>query len=56
MVSRLDLTGLVSHHVDIDAVVSGVDLDAAVARVDLDAAASRVDLDAIVGLSTSMPR
>ena len=50
VVSRLDLTGLVTHHVDIDAIVSGVDLDAAVARVDLDAAVSRVDLDAVVGL------
>ena len=50
VVSRLDLTGLVTRHVDIDDIVSGVDLDAAVARVDLDAAVARVDLDAVVGL------
>jgi hypothetical protein len=49
VVSRLDLTSLVTRHVDLDRVVSEVDLDAVVARVDLDAAVARVDLDAIVG-------
>jgi hypothetical protein len=49
VVSRLDLTGIVTRHVDIDEVVKAVDLDAAVARVDLDAVVRRVDLDAAVG-------
>jgi hypothetical protein len=48
VVSRLDLTGIVIRHVDIDEVVKAVDLDAAVARVDLDAVVQRVDLDAAV--------
>ena len=49
VVSRLDLTGLVTRHVDLDAVVSGVDLDTVVAGVDLNAAVAHVDLDAVVG-------
>ena len=48
VVSRLDLTGIVTRHVDIDDVVKAVDLDAAVARVDLDAVVQRIDLDAAV--------
>ena len=48
VVSRLDLTGIVIRHVDIDEVVKAVDLDAVVARVDLDAVVQRVDLDAAV--------
>jgi hypothetical protein len=48
VISRLDLTGIVVRHVDIDEVVKAVDLDAAVARVDLDAVVQRVDLDAAV--------
>jgi len=48
LVSRLDLTGLVDEHVDLDALVATVDLDRAVALVDLDAAVARVDLDSAV--------
>jgi hypothetical protein len=48
MVSRLDLTSIVTRHVDIDEVVKAVDLDAAVADVDLDAVVQRIDLDAVV--------
>jgi hypothetical protein len=47
VLSRLDLTGIVTRHVDLDDVVRSVDIDAVV---------SRVDLDAIVGGSTSTPR
>jgi hypothetical protein len=48
VVSRLDLTGIVTGHVDLDDVVKEVDLDAVVARLDLDAIVQRIDLDAIV--------
>jgi PAS domain-containing protein len=48
VVSRLDLTGIVTRHVDIDDVVKVVDLDAVVARIDLDAIVQRIDLDAAV--------
>ena len=48
VVSRLDLTGLVVHHVDLDEVVRAVDIDAVVDRLDLDAIVKRVDLDAVV--------
>lgn len=48
VVSRLDLTGLIIHHVDIDDVVRTVDIDAVVDRLDLDAIVQRVDLDAAV--------
>ncbi len=48
VVSRLDLTGIVVQHVDIDEVVKAVDLDAVVARLDLDAVVQRIDLDAAV--------
>jgi hypothetical protein len=48
VVSRLDLTGIVISHVDIDDVVKSVDLDAVVARLDLDAIVQRIDLDAAV--------
>jgi hypothetical protein len=48
VVSRLDLTGLVIRHVDIDEVVRAVDLDAVAARLDLDAIVRRIDLDAAV--------
>ena len=41
VVSRLDLTGIVTRHVDIDEVVKAVDLDAVVARIDLDAIVQR---------------
>lgn len=46
--SRLDLTGLVLRHVDLDEVVRAVDIDAVVDRLDLDAIVKRVDLDAAV--------
>jgi hypothetical protein len=46
--SRLDLTGLVLRHVDLDEVVWAVDIDAVVDRLDLDAIVKRVDLDAAV--------
>lgn len=46
--SRLDLTGLVLRHVDLDEVVRAVDVDAVVDRLDLDAIVKRVDLDAAV--------
>jgi hypothetical protein len=49
VVSRLDLTGIVIRHVDIDRVVQAVELDAVVAGVDIDAVVQRVDLDAAVG-------
>jgi len=48
VVSRLDLTGIVTRHVDIDDVVRAVDLDAVVAGIDLDAVVQRIDLDAAV--------
>jgi hypothetical protein len=48
VVSRLDLTGIVTHHVDIDEVVKAVDLDAVAARIDLDAIVKRIDLDEVV--------
>lgn len=48
VVSRLDLTGLVLRHVDLDEVVRAVDIDAVVDRLDLDAIVKRVDLDAAV--------
>lgn len=48
VVSRLDLTGLVVRHVDLDDVVRAVDIDAVVDRLDLDAIVKRVDLDAAV--------
>jgi len=48
VVSRLDLTGIVTRHVDVDEVVKAVDLDAVVARIDLDAIVQTVDLDAAV--------
>ena len=44
---RVDLTGTVRRHVDLDALVSGVDLDAAAARLDVDAVAGRLDVDAV---------
>ena len=48
VVSRLDLTGLVLRHVDLDEVVRAVDVDAVVDRLDLDAIVKRVDLDEAV--------
>jgi hypothetical protein len=48
IVSRLDLTGLVIRHVDLDDVVRAVDIEAVVDRVDLDAIVTRIDLDAAV--------
>ncbi len=48
VISRLDLTGIVIRHVNIDEVVQAVDLDAVVASLDIDAVVQRVDLDAAV--------
>ncbi len=48
VVSRLDLTDIVTRHVDIDEIVEAVDLDAVAARIDLDAIVQRIDLDAAV--------
>jgi hypothetical protein len=48
IVSRLDLTGLVIRHVDLDDIVRAVDIEAVVDRVDLDAIVTRIDLDAAV--------
>ena len=48
VLSRLDLTGIVTRHVDLDDVVRSVDIDAVVSRVDLDAIVGRIDLDAAV--------
>jgi hypothetical protein len=50
ILSRLDLTAVVTEHVDLDAVVQDVDIDAVIDRIDLTALVrERVDLDAIVG-------
>ncbi len=49
VLSRLDLNGIVTRHVDIDDIVKAVDLDAVAARIDLDAIVQRIDLDAAVG-------
>ncbi len=48
IVRRLDLTSLITRHVDLDRIVSGVDLDAVAQRLDIDAVAARIDLGAIV--------
>lgn len=48
LLQRIDLTGAVSGHVDLDAVVAGVDLDAVAARLDIDAVARRLDIDAVL--------
>jgi hypothetical protein len=48
LLRRIDLTGVVRRHVDLDAVVAAVDLDAAAARLDVDAVARRLDVDAVV--------
>ena len=49
VLSRLDLTTVVTEHVDLDAVVREVDIDAVIDRIDITALVrERVDLDAIV--------
>lgn len=48
VLSRLDLTGIVTNDVDIDEVIKAVDLDAVVASIDLNAIVKRIDLDAAV--------
>lgn len=48
VVTRLDLTDIVTRNVDIDEVVRSVDLDAVIARIDADAIVRRIDLDAAV--------
>jgi len=49
VVRRLDLTELVTDHVDIDRILLQVDLDTAASRLDIDAVASRLDIEAVVG-------
>ena len=48
LLQRIDLTGAVRRHVDLDALVVGVDLDVAAARLDVDAVARRLDVDAVL--------
>ena len=49
VLSRMDLTAVVTEHVDLDAVVREVDIDAVIDRIDITALVrERVDLDAIV--------
>lgn len=48
VVSRLDLTDIVTRHVELDDVVRAVDIEAVVARMDLDAIVKTIDLDAAV--------
>jgi hypothetical protein len=48
VLSRLDLTAVVTEQVDLDAVVRDVDLDAVAARLDIDAVIARMDLTALV--------
>ncbi len=44
----VDLTALVLHRVDLDAIAGGLDLDAAVARVDLDRIVDRIPIDHVL--------
>ena len=48
VLSRLDLTSVVTDQVDLDAVVRDVDVDAVAARLDIDAVIERMDLTALV--------
>ena len=48
VLQQLDLTGLVSDNVDLEAVVAGVDLDAVVERIDVQGIVERVDVNDIV--------
>lgn len=48
VVSRLDLTDIVTRHVELDDVVREVDIEAVIARIDLDAVVKTIDLDAAV--------
>ena len=48
IVSRLDLTGVVTRNVDLEEVVEGLDLDAIAQQLDLDAVIARIDIVAIV--------
>ncbi len=45
VLDRLDLTGLVRRHLDLNAVVDDLDLDPIMARVDMDALIARMDID-----------
>jgi len=47
VLDRIDLTGLVRRHLDLDAVVTDLDLDPVMARVDMDALLDRMDVDAL---------
>jgi hypothetical protein len=46
--AALDVTTLVLHHVDLDALAAGIDVDAVIARTDIEAVVDGVDLDAVV--------
>ena len=48
VLSRLDLTAVVTEQVDLDAVVRDVDIDAVAARLDVEAVIDRLDLTALV--------
>ena len=48
VLGRVNLTDVVLHHVDLDAVVAGVDLDAAAARLDVDSVAARLALEPVI--------
>jgi hypothetical protein len=48
IVSRLDLTGVVTRHVDLEEVVKGIDIDAIAQELDIDAIIDRIDLVALV--------
>jgi hypothetical protein len=45
---HVDLTEVVLHHVDLDAIVEGVDIDAIAGRLDLDAVVQRLDMEAVL--------
>ena len=47
--SELDLTEIILHNVDLDAVAAQLDVEAVIKRVDLDGVVATVDLDAAVG-------
>jgi hypothetical protein len=48
VLSRMDLTAVVTDQVDLDAVVRDVDIDAVAARLDIDAVIARMELTALV--------
>jgi hypothetical protein len=48
LVARVDLTGIVADHVDVDHILTRVDLDAAASRLDLNALVEGLDIDRVV--------